>query len=59
MEDKFVFPLSSQIIPPEQLDEINQRIEEFSQEESANGTKEKFLALIEKLEGQTFITPSE
>jgi hemerythrin-like domain-containing protein len=58
MEDKFVFPLSSQIIPPEQLDEINQMIEKFSQEESANGTKERFLALIEKLEGQTFITPS-
>jgi hemerythrin-like domain-containing protein len=59
MEDKFVFPLSSQILQPEQLDEINQTLEKYSQEESANGTKEKFLALIEKLEGQIFITPPE
>ncbi len=57
MEDKFVFPLSSQIVPPEQQDEINQMFEKYSQEECANGTKEKFLALIEKLEEQTFITP--
>ena len=59
MEDKFVFPLSSQIVPPEQQDEINRMIEKYSQEESANGNKQKFLALIEKLEGQTFITPPE
>lgn len=57
MEDKFVFPYLSQIIPAKRRAVIDHLIEIDSQAESENGNLGKYFSLVEKLEKQALITP--
>ena len=52
-EDRILFPMANQIIPPENHNQVYLNFEKIEQEDTGEGVHEKYLALAESLEKES------